>query len=213
MQNDNIETINSCLKPEFHREPQVGEISRGIFLGKPADKRYYIFTACPICGFTRWVGKPSIPITNGRCHQCYHKAQEGAWRTNCSHRKGKSKAGYIFVKLQPSDPFYCMTDTEGYVFEHRLIVAKHLGRPLTNEEIVHHKNGIRDDNQLENLELMSSAKEHSIISAQCRGCSLRKEIQLLKWQIKEQNITLKQLETNLQNKLHAQIGGSNDTTR
>lgn len=46
----------------------------------------------------------------------------------------------------------------GTMFEHVFIMAEYLGRPLVKGENIHHKNGIRYDNRIENLELWSSSQ-------------------------------------------------------
>ena len=76
----------------------------------------------------------------------------------------RKRNGYTHIKLQPDDFFYPMTREDGYVFEHRLIVARALNRCLLSWEIVHHKNGIRVDNRMENLELLPARKYHLIDS-------------------------------------------------
>lgn len=76
---------------------------------------------------------------------------EWAQETDARVQRGD---GYILVYC----PSYPGAKPNGYVFEHRLVMASHLGRVLSSDEIVHHRNGKRDDNRLENLELMSNAQ-------------------------------------------------------
>lgn len=51
-------------------------------------------------------------------------------------------------------------DAQGYVKEHTLVMSEHLGRPLTPEEIVHHKDGNKQNNSLDNLQVMTKS-EHT----------------------------------------------------
>ena len=65
--------------------------------------------------------------------------------------RGES-GGYIIIRLFPDQPYYDMT-TNGWVMEHRWVMATVIGRSLTKTELVHHKNGVKTDNKPDNLEV------------------------------------------------------------
>jgi hypothetical protein len=66
--------------------------------------------------------------------------------------------GYVRIKVGKDHP---LADVSGYAYEHRLVAARVLGRPLTRQEIVHHLNGVKNDNRPENLEVHSSRWSHN----------------------------------------------------
>lgn len=65
----------------------------------------------------------------------------------------KTSSGYTNIKLGKGHP---QADAAGNALYHRFLMENHLGRSLTAYEYIHHKNGIRTDNRLENLELWAS---------------------------------------------------------
>jgi len=94
---------------------------------------------CQICGkkyFARkYVGRKNKG--NFRCLSCIN------WKGG----RKRNKPGYILIKNK-SHPF---SDDQGYILEHRLVMEKYLGRYLNSDEMIHHINGIKDDNRIENL--------------------------------------------------------------
>lgn len=61
-----------------------------------------------------------------------------------------SKKGYILVRA----PGHPMASKEGYLMQHRLVMANHLGRMLDPSEVVHHLNEDKADNRIDNLEVL-----------------------------------------------------------
>ncbi len=95
--------------------------------------------------------KGIIPWMKGKKHtkEAKDKVRKANLGANSSRWKGGrvKRSGYILVKSYD----HPNRDIDNNVREHRLVVEKHLGRYLNKNELVHHINGIRNDNRIENL--------------------------------------------------------------
>ena len=137
---------------------------------------WFIWQACEGCRKERWVSlknKGKLIPYRIRCHLCASKlpgfseqcsrAQKGKFGEKSGAWKGGryESLGYIMVYISPDDFFSPMRSKTGYIREHRLVMAKSLRRCLLPWEVVHHKNGVKNDNRLENLELIDSNSRHN----------------------------------------------------
>ncbi len=99
-------------------------------------------------GLKDWQGKVGSPV----------------WNKGKKKVRRVCKRGYIKI-LDLGHP---SADRDGYVFEHRLVMEKVLGRNLSKNEWVHHKNQIKDDNRPKNLMIVLNKIHHGKVD--CPHC-------------------------------------------
>jgi len=78
-----------------------------------------------------------------------------------------SRGGYVRIGIPKGHRFFYCGDWRGHIYEHRFVMMEHLGRPLTSREVVHHINGDKQDNRIENLQL-TIYQNHKLIIANLR---------------------------------------------
>ena len=151
--------------------PKQGEI-RNIRHKTKGYIKQIIWLECPKCKKSRWVNRASTydKSFTGYCDRCYRTNKNKlGWRKKDA--RYQLKKGYVYIRLYSEDFFYQMAGNNGYVAEHRLVVAKALGRNLHRWEVVHHKGtkypkGSREDKAdnryPENLQLVTDDRHRQI---------------------------------------------------
>ena len=91
-------------------------------------------------------------------HEVRSKAMSGANSGNFKGYRRKTPKGYI-MRYMPEHP---CASASGLVAEHRLVMEKQLGFQLPKEFDVHHINGIKDDNRIENLAIVTHGAHSAI---------------------------------------------------
>lgn len=164
---------------------------------KVITKNRCVWAACVDCGKERWVQiRHGVPKDN-RCLSCGLKTRKPpVWNyfklreQNPQWKGGRryDNAGYIKIRLYPDSPFYPMVDHVGYVGEHRLVMARKLGRCLKSSEYVHHKDRNKHNNDISNLELTDIYTHNPVGDITNRLQEAETEIKRLKTLLLESHI-------------------------
>jgi len=117
-----------------------------------SDDRHRLCPRCRFAQYNRWnlcngcEGKKQI--LSSLCIRCHNKSNKKSVASGKIAKKYTSSSGYVTMYV-PNHP----RNKRHIVQEHVIVMEAFLGRYLLPGENVHHKNGIRNDNRLENLEL------------------------------------------------------------
>lgn len=146
-------TLDRSQLDELNRRWQSGESQTSIAISLGVSQ----------CVVSRMLRAAGYNKENRRAAGERHGSWKGGRYTN--------NLGYVLVRVPPEDPLHPAGNrtTTSYMPEHRYVMAQKLGRPLRRTETVHHINGDRADNRVENLHLRSGRHGTGVALA-CSDC-------------------------------------------
>lgn len=116
------------------------------------------------------MGVAAALASENRAKRSMSMDKNPAWKGGITYKR--NKGNYIGPKyIRCPKEYLPMARKDGYIMEHRLVMAKHLGRLLERTEVVHHKDHNTRNNAIENLQLFSSNGEHKRVEGAARRLS------------------------------------------
>lgn len=150
-------TCSTCGQIFYRYGNRVGKYCSKICSNKGQQKRILLVCAC--CGkeFERrdsnYKWAKDRGYKNNFCSQeCRFKNNIGSKHPSWKGGRRYNDKGYV-MRYAPNHP----KNIYGYYFEHRIVMEEYLGRYLDSSESVHHINEIKDDNRIENLQIMTNS--------------------------------------------------------